>query len=313
MKVRLLPPQYPIQEVIMKKALSLLSTALFLVATGPLALAQEEGGESAPADEKATGEGEKKEADPWSVPDAAEKADEEKKAEAAEEAKPEIVAPNGYPTAEIDRPLALPRMTLEPLGEFNLTRMSFGNSDTNVVALHFGAGFGIIDNLEAGLRFPLVLSPDVDVGDMPVYGLYELGPFMDGQLRAAGRLTLNLPLQTDFGLTVDAPVKFKFHDMFAAIGGVGLGMTFADSTIFWLNFDFGALVQPMEALAFEIRFGFHIGIADNTATWIPLYFRGQYTLMGDLDVYAEFGFQDLNNAGADIIVFFAGAAYRIGL
>jgi hypothetical protein len=291
--------------------MSLLVAALFLTAIGPLALAQEEGEEPAGGEETTTEEGGGEEggaADPWSVPEAAEKAEEEEAA-AAEE--PEIVAPTGYPTAEIDRPLALPKMTLEPLGMFDLSRFA----DTNVISLKLGAGFGIIDNLEAGLLFPLVLSPDMDVGIMPIYGLYELGPFMDGQLRTAGRLTLYLPLpeHSDFGLLLDAPVKFKFHDMFAAIGGVGLGMTFADDTIFLLNFDLGALVQAMEALAFELRFGIHLAIADDTATLIPLYFRGQYTLMGDLDVFAEFGFGDLKEAGADWIQFTVGAAYRLGL
>jgi hypothetical protein len=299
----------------MKKFLSLLVAALFLTAIGPLALAQEEGEEPAGGEETPTEEGGGEEggaADPWSVPEAAEKAEEE---EAAAEEEPEIVAPTGYPTAEIDRPLALPKMTLEPLGEFNLTRMSIGNDDTNVIALHIGTGFGIIDNLEAGLLFPLVLSPDMDVGDMPLYGLYELGPFMDGQLRAAGRLTLHIPIQSEvFYFLADAPVKFKFHDMFAAIGGVGLGMSFIENnTTFWLNLDIGALVQPMEALAFEIRFGVHAGLAEHGGTLIPLYFKGQYTLMGDLDVYAQFGFWDLNNFGADWIQFTIGAAYRLGL
>jgi hypothetical protein len=291
----------------MKKFLSLLVAALFLTAIGPLALAQEEGEEPAGEEETTTEEGEA--ADPWSVPDAAEKADEDKKAEEAAAAEPEIVAPTGYPTAEIDRPLALPPMTLEPRGMFDLMRIM----DTNVISLQLGAGFGIIDNVEAGLLFPLVLSPDMDVGDMPIYGLYELGPFMDGQLRAAGRLTLIMPLATDFGLLLDAPVKFKFHDMFAAIGGVGLGLRFANDTIFLLNFDVGALVQAMEALAFELRFGIHLWMADASQTLIPLYFRAQYTLMGDLDVFAEFGFADLKEAGADWIQFTIGAAYRLGL
>jgi len=297
----------------MKKFLSLLVAALFLASIAPLALAQDEGGEPAGGEDTATEGGEKKEGeatDPWSVPEGGEKKEEGEKTE-GEEAKPEIVAPTGYPTAEIDRPLALPKMTLEPLGMFDLSRFA----DTNVISLKLGAGFGIIDNLEAGLLFPLVLSPDMDVGIMPIYGLYELGPFMDGQLRTAGRLTFYIPIpeHSDFGLLLDAPVKFKFHDMFAAIGGVGLGLTFADDTVFMLNFDLGALVQAMEALAFELRFGIHLAIADNTATLIPLYFRGQYTLMGDLDVFAEFGFGDLKEAGADWIQFTVGAAYRLGL
>jgi len=294
----------------MKKSLSLLVAALFLASFS--ALAQDEGEESAPAEETKTEEGEKKEgdaADPWSVPDAAEKADEDKKAEEAAAEEPEIVTPTGYPTAEIDRPLSLPKMTLEPLGEFIFSRAY----ETNIISLALGAGFGIIENLEAGLRFPLALSPDFKAGDMPIYGLYEIGPFMDDSLRVAGRLTLSLPLQTDFVVVADAPVKFKFHDMFAAIGGVGLGLGFYNDTAFLINFDMGALVQPTETLAFELRFGIHILASGGSATLLPLWFRGQYTLIGDLDVYAEFGFQDLNHAGADIITFFAGAAYRLGL
>jgi hypothetical protein len=297
----------------MKKTLSLLVAALFLVAFNPVALAQGEGEETAPAEETTTEEGEAEEGeaeDPWSVPETTEGTEED---QAAEEAEPETVTPSGYPTAEIDRPLALPKMTLEPFANFHLVHWSVGEFDFNGVSLQLGTGFGITDNLEAGLMFPLVLSPDFDAGDVPIYGLYEVGSFMDDKLRVAGRLTMNLPLQTDFKVVADAPVKFKFHDMFAAIGGVGIGLGFYNDTAFLINFDMGMLVQPMEALALEARLGIHVGVADASATLVPLYFRGQYTLMGDLDAYAEFGFYDLNHAGADIFVFFVGVAHRLGV
>jgi len=40
-------------------------------------------------------------------------------------------------------------------------------------------------------------------------------------------------------------------------------------------------------------------------------FRGQYTLIGDLDVFVEFGFPNLDR-GADWVQLLFGAAYRIG-
>ena len=73
------------------------------------------------------------------------------------------------------------------------------------------------------------------------------------------------------------------------------------------------MVQPIDALALSLMFGVHVGIADASETLIPLTIRGQYTLIGDLDAFFEFGFGDLNEAGADWVVFIMGAAYRLPL
>lgn len=243
-------------------------------------------------------------ADPWEAPKAAEEPETQ-----PQEATPEVVVPRGYPVSEIDRPLALPRMTLEPRFAFELHRVA----KTNITSLQFGAGFGVIDHLEAGLMFPLILSPKFDAGDMPIYGMYEFGPFLDGKLRAAGRLTLSIPINTHFWMLADAPVKFKLHDMFAVIGGIGLGVSLPDNNKgMLLNIDMGALFQPIEPLAVSLTFGLHFIIADSSGTFIPLFLRGQYTLIGDLDVYFEFGFGDLNHAGADDIQVRFGAMYRFG-
>ena len=138
----------------MKKVLSLLVAVLFLAAICPSALAQEEGEEPAGGEEATTEEGETKEgeaADPWSVPEAAETAEEDEK---AEEAEPEIVAPTGYPTAEIDRPLALPKMTLEPYVKVHIDIIE----PDNWFGLRMGTGFGILDNIEAGGDPPKALE-----------------------------------------------------------------------------------------------------------------------------------------------------------
>jgi hypothetical protein len=308
----------------MRSLLSWVLVALLIGSWSPLVRAQDE--ESSETDTTGeSGDSSEEEADPWAAPTTDETTTEGEGTEETtegegEETTPSVVTPSAYPTAEIDRPLALPKMTLEPYGSFGL--IHFGD---NIISLSFGAAFGIIDNLEAGIGgysilpmwgsgFPVVLSPDFDVGDMGLYGLYELDPMMDGKLRLAGRLTLNMPLQTDFAFILDAPVKFKLHEMFAAVGGVGLGLALPeDNTTFLLLFDFGTLVQPVEALALSLMLGVHVGIAEDTMTLIPLTFRGQFTLIGDLDAFLEFGFGDLKEAGADWIVFILGAAYRLPL
>jgi len=94
---------------------------------------------------------------------------------------------------------------------------------------------------------------------------------------------------------------------------VGLGLGFYADTIFMLNFDFGTLVQPIEALALQLTFGVHVMMGSGSLTTIPLMLRAQYTLIGDLDAFLEFGFMDLKEAGADWIVFTLGAAYRLPL
>lgn len=303
----------------MRSLLSWVLVTMLIGSWSPLVNAQDEEATGTESTEEGSGS---EEADPWAAPKTEEKAEGEKTegTTEGEETTPSVVSPSSYPTAEIDRPLALPKMTLEPIGTFGFNRIV----ETNIISLSFGASFGIMDNLEAGLGgysvlsmlgpgFPIILSPDFDVGDMGLYGLYELDPMMDGNLRLAGRLTLNLPLQSDFNFVLDVPVKFKLHDMFAAVGDVGLGLMFADDTVFFLLFDFGALVQPIEALALSLNFGIHVGIASETLTMIPLGIRAQYTLIGALDAFLQFGFADLKDAGADWIVFTLGACYRLPL
>jgi hypothetical protein len=245
---------------------------------------------------------EPKKDDPFNVP--------EKPKEEAPAA--QVVAPQGYPIAEINRPLALPKMMMEPVGDFRLDFVSLGGQSSNGFSLDLGVAMGIVDNVEAGIKIlPLTLSPDAKMGDIPLYGLYELNPMVDGKLRLAGRLTMVLPADTVFQMVADLPVKFKFADMFAGLAGIGMGFS---ENAFLFNLDFGALVQPIEPLAIMMKMGLHVMSASGgSATAVPLSFIGQYTLMGDLDAFVNFGFPDLNGWKADVIQLIFGAAYRFQL
>jgi len=72
-------------------------------------------------------------------------------------------------------------------------------------------------------------------------------------------------------------------------------------------------VQPIEPLSISFLLGVHNYLGDNSHTAAPLYLRGQYELMGELDLFVEFGFVDLSDSGADWVQLMAGAAFRFEL
>lgn len=229
-----------------------------------------------------------------------------------------------YPIAEIDRPLTLPEMILEPRGEMDIDILGDTLGDQNWVSLRAGAGLGIIDNVEAGMSVPLSMAPKGKLGDLQMYGMYELETLLEGKLHSAGRLTMTIPLSKThphwagmgFMMLADAPIKFRLHEKFAAIGGLGMGfMTTRNDgpSYFLLNADFGALVQPTEQLAVSLQMGIHGYIGDNGDVLVPLSLRGQYTLMGNLDFFMDLGFIDLNNASGDWVQVLFGASFRMGV
>ncbi|HUU04202.1 MAG TPA: hypothetical protein VM425_22385 [Myxococcota bacterium] len=254
-------------------------------------------------------------ADPWETPKATEEAEPQ-----PEETTPEVVVPRGYPVSEIDRPLALPRMTLEPRLNFDI---DFFNKGDNWFSTVLGTGFGVIDNLEAGIDLTLSFAPHVYAG-MRLYGLYEFDRFLDGKLLAAGRLQLYIPFSKKFfaywggsavTMLADAPVKFKLSDIFAVIGDLGLGFLIGHDpspNYFLLKVDAGLLVQPIEPLAISLEFGVLAYLGEDSDAAVPMTIKGQYTMVGDLDVFVDFTFADLTH-GADRVQLMFGAAYRLGL
>ena len=242
-----------------------------------------------------------------------------------------VKSQGGYPDNPIDRPLVLPPMMLEGRGGLFLFRFSFGGAGfANTTGLDLGAGFGVMDNLEAGIGgnlfyntidvgYPILLSPSVKSGDMAVYGKYDLSSLLSAvagdQLEVAGRLTLNLPFEdgSSFGIGLSTPARYKINDMFAAVGDVSLSTFFASSTVFILGVDVGAMVEPVDKLAIEAKLGLLPASGyGNSSLLVPLFVRGQYTVMDGLDAYASFGFPDLKTLHGHVVFFQVGAAYRYG-
>ena len=248
---------------------------------------------------------------------------------------PQIVT-STYPISEIDRPLALPRLMIRPEADLGINFFNRGDLNyDNVVGIDLAVSFGVIDHLEIGIgifdtpmyeeniqRFPFSISPGIHAGRIPIYGLYEFGPFLDNNLRVAARLTCNIHFDNDiydgpfgkFWMLADGLAKYKIHDVFAAVAGIGMGFQTGNGVgAFLFNFDMGALVQPLEPLSIRLTVGFHVKAMDNSATLIPLMLRIQYTLIGDLDIFVDMGFPDLKEFHANWVSLIAGAAFRFQL
>jgi hypothetical protein len=224
----------------------------------------------------------------------------------------------GYPGPEIQRPLVLPPMTLEARGGALFSRLA----SVNIIGLYAGAGFGVIEGLEAGigggffnsgpaLGVALLLSPDFDTGDLPLYGMYDLTGLLgvDG-LDLAGRLSFNLPLSSDFSVLADAPARFRINDMIAVIGSAGVGAQIGDGDGLLLSVNAGALFQATDMIAVSATFGMLLRAGSGSSIMLPLAVRGEFNIIEPLDAYVDFSFVDLNNAGADWILVQGGVAYR---
>ncbi len=162
----------------MKTFASLLMALLLTFGINPLAVAEDDWGDSkedsGDKGDKGDDKGESKEGesgsgDPWKAPPEGDASADEPKGDA------EVVIPSSYPVSEINRPLALPPLVLEPLFAFELHRVA----KTNITALLFGAGFGII---EPHLQGRFLHGPDLrlDLWNERVHLLHdELRRYLD--------------------------------------------------------------------------------------------------------------------------------------
>ncbi|MCA9582723.1 MAG: hypothetical protein KC416_13070 [Myxococcales bacterium] len=164
------------------------------------------------------------------------------------------------------------------------------------INLNAGAGFGIIDNLEAGVVIlPLGLAPSgVDVyGDPTAYGRYQL---LDGDTQLAVQVDVLLPASTFFGFGVAVPVKFALGENMHLNTGARFG--FRDTPVtatLSIEVPVEFAVNIMPALFFGLATGLNIRNLDIgfDSGAIPLEVFAGYTmgLAGhQLDITAGFGF-----------------------
>jgi hypothetical protein len=168
-----------------------------------------------------------------------------------------------------------------------------------------GAGYGVIDKLELGAVWPLLISPDLDLSDLSVYGKYSL---QRGEIEVAGYGELRIPIEGDFELVGGVPVFLHLNEAVRLETGGFIRLTFGDDTAVTLHVPLSApiLVSP------EVFVGPEIGveIRDFEDVALPVGVIAGYTLGGGInsigDLLARLTFADLSE-GADVIRFDIGA------
>src|SRR5262245_34393057 len=167
------------------------------------------------------------------------------------------------------------------------------NKDFDDLALLVpGAGYGVIDKLELGAVWPLLISPDLDLSDLSLYGKYSL---QRGEIEVAGYGELRIPIEGDFELTGGVPVFVHLNDAVRLETGGFIRLTFGDDTAVTLHVPVSApiLVSP------EVFVGPEIGveIRDFEDVALPLGVIAGYTLGGGIssigDLLARLTFTDI--------------------
>lgn len=167
-----------------------------------------------------------------------------------------------------------------------------------------GAAYGLMDKLEVGAVWPLMISPDLDLLDLSLYGKYELAL---GEVDVAGFGEVRIPIEGDFELGVGVPVYIHLSDTLRLDTGGFMRIVFGD--------DVTILLDAPLALAVQINRDVFLGpelaieIYDFDEVNVPLGIFGGYTLrdggrtLGDL--IGRFAIVDLEN-GFDSVRFDLG-------
>jgi hypothetical protein len=191
---------------------------------------------------------------------------------------------------------------LMPAGQLQFL-INKGNDD--VAYLVPGAGYGVIDKLELGAVWPLMISPDLDLSDLSVYGKYSL---QRGQVEAAGYAELRIPIEGDLAITGGVPVFIHLNEAVRLETGGFIRLTFGDDTTadFLVPLSAPILVSPEVFVGPEI--GLEILNFEDVA--LPVGVIAGYTLGGGIssigDLLARLTFADIAS-GADTIRLDIGA------
>jgi hypothetical protein len=225
------------------------------------------------------------------------------------------------------RPLTLTRSTLRVDGAFNINRVSVTvtspllgsvTASSTAVSLNAGAGFGITDDLEAGATvLPLQLSPDFAFGNPTAYGRFR---FLRGSFELGGELSVVLPVQGSFGLTVGLPMLIHVGEVGRIDTGVALGLVFSDPLGKNLLVPIGYAHNVTPNVFLGARTGLGVPNFKFDALTIPLGVFGGYTLASGagnspaLDAFLGFDFPGfLTPGGASAVntnVFTIGLGLR---
>ena len=216
----------------------------------------------------------------------------------------ETGATSSYSVTVAERPLTLMGGALNADANL-LFKGGFG-----VEVLEVGASYGILDDLEVGLRLPFtfgLLDEPAAARDITLGAVYR---FLSGDLELGAALDVKIPVETDFALSAGVPLHY--HAGMARLrSGVMLDVTFASSTVLGMRVPLGVDMALTEALNLSVETGLDINSFDGFAWDIPLgvalgYTFGSASPTADLNLVFE-----LPNFASDAGV--EASDYMIGL
>jgi len=194
-----------------------------------------------------------------------------------------------------------PRGQVMPSGQLQV----FVNQGQDVAVLSPGAGYGVMDGLELGAVWPLVLSPDLDLLDLSVYGKYQL---QRGSIEVAAYAELRIPVQNDLELAGGVPVNLHLAPNLRLETGGFLRLVFGDDTNFLVDVPLSMPIQvsPQVFVGPEIA----VEIFDFDTVALPLGVIAGYTLgsgIGSIgDLFGRLTLVDIAH-GANTVRFDIGA------
>ncbi len=167
---------------------------------------------------------------------------------------------------------------------------------TNAVTFGFGASYGITDDFEVGLGFPLMLSPDADLGDLPLWASYR---FIQGKTQVGARLNILIPASSDFQLEPGIQLSSRPCDAFRIEAGLFFRLIFADTFYSAINVPVRLTYSVTRNIYLGLQTGLHIALLPDPfdpVISIPLLLHYGYTIDAGgtpIDISAQFGWRQL--------------------
>ena len=234
-----------------------------------------------------------------------------------------------YPEEYVNRPLTLVAGMLEARAGIGYAKLTTtdpvtGMSTTfDATALRVEAGYGINDQIEAGLSTGLGIDPDFEWSkDLGLYAMY-LAVDQD-KLDVAARVDVPLffddceGCDTFTGFVIGAPVRYMVMDKLAVYAGHGLlPIQTADPSAVDIDVNLGVAFQAMPQLALRLDtqpLSIAVsGDANETTSYgdfIPVSLMGLYAVTHEIDAVLTLSFPSLEDA-ADLYGVGLGAHFRI--
>ena len=234
-----------------------------------------------------------------------------------------------YPQEYVNRPLTLVAGMVEAragIGYAKLTLtdpISGMSTSSDATALRVEAGYGITDQIEAGVSTGLGIDPDFEWSkDLGLYAMY-LALDQD-KLDVAARVDVPLffddcdGCDTFTGFVIGAPVRYMVMDKLAVYAGHGLlPIQTADPSAVDVAINLGVAFQAMPQLALRVDtqpLAIAVSGDGNETTsygdFIPLSVMGLFAVTNKIDAVLSVSFPSLEDAG-DLYGIGLGANIRI--